>query len=251
MIRHFFQDLQRMQPADYGDVAKWSEDRGLGWTQAQIVTATSILAKLRGQLRPLRFEKYSLDEFTIGPARCVVPTEYRVEVLRSWRRLVRKDLGWRDILIDIWRLACLEQVAEGRHAGLFRVGAMIEYLQECIPFLERLEQTIQDSFLDEDIDEITVNPEVAPDGLSPTGCDMLIGRRLIRICGEKKPDMYMWAETWLSAYLFVACGLCRPITRIQMLHPFYGLLLSHEPVNLARARSLYEHLLGVWDSKQA
>jgi hypothetical protein len=251
MIRHFFQDLQRMQPADYGDVAKWSEDRGLDWTQSQIVTATSILAKLRGQLRPLRFEKYSLDEFTIGPTRCVVPTEYRVEVLRSWRRLVRKDLGWRDILIDIWRLACLEQVAEGRHAGLFRVGAMIDYLQECIPFLERLEQMIQDSLLEEDTDDIIVNPEVTPDGLSPAGCDLLIGRQLIRICGEKKPDMYMWAETWLTSYLFVACGLCRPISRIQILHPFYGLLLSHEPVDLARARRLYEHLLGVWETKQA
>jgi hypothetical protein len=63
--------------------------------------------------------------------------------------------------------------------------------------------------------------------------------------------MYMWAETWLTSYLFVACGLCRPISRIQMLHPFYGLLFTHEPVDLARARSLYEHLLDVWESKQA
>jgi hypothetical protein len=250
MIRHFFQDLQRMQPADYGDVAKWSEDRGLGWTQSQIVNATSILAKLRGQLRPLRFEKYSLDEFTIGPTRCVVPTEYRVEVLRSWRRLVRKDLGWRDILVDIWRLACLEQVAEGRHAGLFRVGAMIDCLQECLPFLERLESTLQTFLEEEETDDITINPEVVPEGLTPTGCDILIGRRLIRICGERKPDMYMWAETWLTAYLFVACGLCRPITRIQMLHPFYGHLWSHEPVNLLRAKALYDHLLSLWESKQ-
>ena len=250
MIRHFFQDLQRMQPADYGDVAKWSEDRGLGWTQAQIVNATSILAKLRGQLRPLRFEQYSLDEFTIGPTRCVVPTEYRVEVLRSWRRLVRKDLGWRDILVDIWRLACLEQVAEGRHAGLFRVGAMIDSLQECVPFLERLESTLQTFLEEEEADDITINPEVVSEGLTPTGCDILIGRRLIRICGERKPDMYAWAETCLTAYLFVACGLCRPIMRIQMLHPFNGVLWSHEPVNLLRAKALYEHLLHVWEEKQ-
>ncbi len=250
MIRHFFQDLQRMQPADYGDIAKWSEDRRLGWGQKEIVEATSILAKLRGQLRPLRFESYSLDEFTIGPTRCVVPTEYRVEVLRSWRRLVRKDLGWREILLDIWRLACLEQVADGRHAGLFRVGAMADSLNECVPFLERLEGVLQTMMDEEETDDITVNPEVVPEGLTPTGCDILIGRRLLRICGERRPDMYMWSESWLTAYLFVACGLCRPIERIQMLHPFHGVLWSHGPVDLLRAKRLYEHLLGVWSSKE-
>ena len=251
MVRHFFTDLKRMQPADFGDVLEWAQGRGVAWTQKEIVTATSILAKIRGQIRPLRFEEYSLDEFTIGPTRCVVPTEYRVEVLRSWRRFVKKDLGWREILVDIWRLACLEQVYDGRTAGLFRVGAMIDSLEGCLPFLERIESALREALEEESEGDIIINPEVAPDGLTPVGCDLLIGRRLIRICGEKRPDMYAWTETWLTAFLFVACGYCKPIQTVQMLHPFTGKIWSHSPVDLVRAKQLYTTLLRIWDKKTA
>jgi hypothetical protein len=251
MVRHFFADTKRMQPADYGDISKWSEDRGLGWSQKEIVNATSILAKLRGQIRPLRFEDYDINEFTIGPTRCVIPTEYRVETLRSWRKFVNKSLGWREMLVDIWRLACLEQVADGRIAGLFRVGAMPDYLETCIPFLECLEGAILTLLQNYDGEDITINPEVLPDGLNPVTCDILIGKHLIRITGETRPDMYMWTEAWLTSHLFVSCGYCLPIERIQMLHPFYGKLWSYGPVELVRAKRLYTRLLELWKKKNA
>lgn len=54
---------------------KWAAKRGLPWGQPELVAATRLIAKLRGQLRPLRFEKICLDDFTIGPTRVVVPTE--------------------------------------------------------------------------------------------------------------------------------------------------------------------------------
>lgn len=250
MIRHFFADTKRMQPADFGDIDEWAQQRGLTWTQKDIVDATSILAKLRGQIRPLRFETYSIDEFKVGPAHCVVPTEYRVDVLRAWRRFVNKEVGWRDCLMETWRLACLEQVAEGRHAGLYRAGGMSENLEYCVPFLERLEQVLRDILGEEEVDEVIMNPEVNPDGVLPVGSDILIGRRLLRISGEKRPDMYMWTESWLSAYLFVACGYCRPIEQIQILHPFHGCLWSYKNPDLMRAKGLYERLIKVWDEKQ-
>lgn len=251
MVRTFFQDLQRMQPADQGDILKWSEDRGLGWSQKEIVTATSILAKLRGQLRPLRFEKQTLDEFTIGPTRCVVPTEYRVEVLRSWRRFVNPELGWREVLLDIWRLACLEQVAEGRIAGLFRAATMKDLLDGCIPFLERLESVLGGVLEQDSVRrDLTINPEIVPDGLNPVSSDFLIGRRLLRITGEKKPDMYLWTETWLTAQLFSASGLCEPIQSIQMLHPFHGRIWSLKPIDLTKAKALQNRLFTLYSQKE-
>lgn len=250
MVRYFFKDLQRMPPADYGDIAKWAEEQGLAWTQTELVNATSILAKIRGQLRPLRFISYSLDEMTIGPTRCVVPTEYRIDVLRSWRRFVSPDVHWKSCLLDTWRLACLEQVAEGRHAGLFRAGAMQDLLETCVPFLESLETALQNMLQEEGRDaDWSINPEVAPEGLHPVSSDCLIGRRLVRISGDTRPDMYMWTETLLTAYLFVACGLCRPITQIQILHPFHGILWTHSPVDLHKAKQLYEVLLTNWNQK--
>jgi hypothetical protein len=160
MVKHFFADTKRMPPAEFGDVQEWAEKYGLPWSQKEIVNVTSILAQLRGQLRPLRFEEYSLEEFTIGPVNCVVPSEYRTDVLRSWRKFVNNSLNWREILLDIWRLACLEQVAEGRTAGLYRAAAMVDHIQDCIPFLERLETIVREMLEDDDTvsSEITVNP---------------------------------------------------------------------------------------------
>jgi hypothetical protein len=48
-----------------------------------LIRATSIVAKIRGQLRPLRFDKYNLREFRMGPSRYVVPTERRADALRE------------------------------------------------------------------------------------------------------------------------------------------------------------------------
>ena len=98
-------------------------------------------------------------------------------------------------------------------------------------------------------DDILINPEVVPEGLNPVGSDLLIGRRLLRISGEKRPDMYAWTESWLSAYLFTACGYCKPITQIQMVHPFHGCVWSFQKIDLLKAKALYEHLLSVWASK--
>jgi hypothetical protein len=243
MVRHFFTDLKRMLPADYGDVLEWAKERGLDWSQKDLIQATSILAKLRGQIRPLRFEDYTLDEFTIGPIQTVVPTEYRVDVLRSWRRFVNPEIGWRDCLLDIWRLACLDQVAEGRVAGLFRVGAMPDYLNDCVPFLERLETTLQDLVKHDIVRDISINPEVLPEGMTPVGADLVLDSTLVLLCGEQKPDMYAWTEAWLKAYLFVACGFCVPIQKIQMFHPYTGRIWSMSSIDLVRAKALYERLV--------
>lgn len=249
MAHHFFTDLRHITPVEYGDIEEWANKRCLNWSQTQIVAATTLLAKLRGQIRPLRFEKYTLDEFTIAPVHCVVPAEYRIDVLRSWRKFVNKTVHWKDILQDIWRIACLEQVAEGRSAGLFRCGALNDKLSECIPFLEKLEGVLQTILVEEDQEEIIINPEVVASGLNPVSSDILIGKTLLRISGEKRPDMYSWTETWLTAYLFVSCGVCKPIEKIQMLHPFNGVLWSYNTIDYNKAKESYQFIHSTWSGK--
>jgi hypothetical protein len=248
MVRHYFADTKRMDPVAYGDIAEWSETRGLGWSQKEIVEATTLIAKLRGQMRCLRFETYSLDEFKIGPTNCVVPTEYRLDCLRSWRRFIRKDLSWRDCLLDIWRLACLDQVADGRHAGLYRASTMVDLLDTCIPYLEVLERVLISAF---DVTcDLTMNPEFHLEEISPVSMDFLCGSTIIRMCGEKKPDYYMWVESWLMAYTCFACTN-ENIKRIQIMHPFHGLLWEFNSIDLVKAKILYEVLLKLWSVKQS
>jgi hypothetical protein len=250
-VKHFFADTTRMEPADYGDVEVWSKQRGLPWTQKEIISATTLLAKLRGQLRPLRFESINLDDFTIRPCHSVIPSEYRTDVLRSWYRFVSPTVKWRDCLLDIWRLACLEQVAEGRTACLFRVGTMTDKFEECIPFLESLEDMLKVLLQEQtEILEPCFNPEICSEGLRPTSCDLLVGNSLIRISGERRPDMYMWVETLLMAYLFSSSSLSNPIERVEIVHPFYGLLWTYSFPDFLNAKELYETLLDIWKRKQ-
>lgn len=247
-LKHFFADTYRFDPAGYGDVETWALERGLPWGQKEIVAATALLAKLRGQLRPLRFEKISLDEFTVRPSNVVIPAEYRADCLRSWRRFTNPAVPWRDCLVDIWRLACLEQVSEGRNACLFRVPVMSDHLNECLPFLESLEGLLKG--LVQDDSDLCLNPEVATDDVRPTGADMLIGSTLVRICGERRPDMYMWVESCLMAYLFMSCGLCGPIGAIQIVHPFHGQSWTFYGFDIVKTKRLYERLLAQWKAKQ-
>jgi hypothetical protein len=247
MIKHFFSNTERMQPADYGDIHEWSEKRGLGWGQKEIVEATALLAKLRGQLRCLRFEKYNLEEFKVGPTNCVVPTEYRLDAYRSWKRFVNPELSWKDCLLDIWRLGCLDQVADGRHAGLFRAGAMKDYLESCIPFLECLECALISAYGVEE--DLVLNPELQTDAITGVQLDFICGTKLVRICGEKRPDYYMWVESWLMAYLCLAV-MNQPITQIEILHPFHGVLWKYEIREMNAAKRLYETLLKIWEAKQ-
>lgn len=117
-------------PIDYGMIEEWAVQKELPWGPRELIRATSIVAKIRGQLRPLRFDSYKLREFRIAPARYVVPTEWRADVLRSWRKIVNPMVNWRDCLVDIWKIGALSLVAEGRNAALYRSTSMFANLED-------------------------------------------------------------------------------------------------------------------------
>ena len=122
---------QKAPPSvDYGTMNQWAQDNKLPWGPKELIRATSIVAKIRGQLRPLRFDAYSLDEFRLAPSRYVVPTEWRGDVLRSWRRVSKMDLSWKECLLDIWKLGAMSLVSEGRNSALYRTQSMAEKLSE-------------------------------------------------------------------------------------------------------------------------
>jgi hypothetical protein len=124
---------------------------------------------------------------------------------------------------------------------------MKDLLLTCVPYLECLERSLVSAF---DITcELTLNPEIHLDEITPISMDFLCGSKLIRLCGEKKPDYYTWVESWLMAYLSFAC-MNQTITTIQILHPFHGILWEYSGLNLVKAKALYETLLKFWEIKQ-
>jgi hypothetical protein len=123
---------------------------------------------------------------------------------------------------------------------------MTDNLNTCIPYLESLERSLISAF---DVTcELTFNPELHLEGIMPISMDFLCGSSIIRMCGEKKPDYYTWVESWLMAYLCFAC-MNQTVERIQIIHPFHGILWEFTKINLVKAKNLYEMLLKVWKSK--
>ena len=127
---------------DYKMLESWSKKNNISWTPKDIVNATSIMGKIRGQLRPLRFHDYDITEFNIGTSRFVVPIQWRGEILESWRKVVNNKLSWKDCLVDIWKIGALALVAEGRNVAMYRASRIKQYLEdnEFIKFLECVEE---------------------------------------------------------------------------------------------------------------
>jgi hypothetical protein len=246
MVRHFFTDTQVIPEVQYNQIVNLAKENGLEWSQVEAIEATKLLSKIRSQLNCLRSESYNLDDFTLSTSRRSVPTEYRLDCFRSWKRCVDKSLTWRECLLDIWRIGCLDQASYGRNAGLFRACTMKDNLEASIPFLEILERSLLSNF---DINsELVLNPEFYTDDIVPVTSDFISGKTLVRICGEKKPDYSMWIEAWITAYLCFAT-INQTVERIQLIHPFYGLLWDFNKIDLVKAKGLYEILLKIWKSK--
>ncbi len=246
MVREFFADSARIPPCGYPEIAGWVHAKGIPWGQQECITATSILAKIRGQLRPLRFDTYSLDEFTICPTRVVVPTESRSAVLRSWRKYTDKTVGWKDCLLDCWRLAALYQVAEGRNAVLLRVQEVGAQLQDCIPYLERMESVLP--FWLAGKQNLLLNPECIYEDLSPIHCDCILDSTLCISTGDARPDLSTWTEALLKAYCFIQSGTA--VESIQLMNPFRGSVYTLSPIPLAKIHTLYKRILSFWKKKQ-
>ena len=114
-------------PIEYRVIEQWTKTYNIPWNSKDIVCATNIMGKLRGQLRPLRFYDYNIHEFIIGPSRFVVPIQWRGEVLDSWRKLVGPT-PWNECLVDIWRIGAVSLVAEGRNVAMYRAANLKTHL---------------------------------------------------------------------------------------------------------------------------
>jgi hypothetical protein len=245
MAKEFFADTAIMPPAGYAEVEAWARARGLAWETKDYISATTILAKIRGQLRPLRFDKYNLDEFTICQARVVVPTEYRSAVLRSWRRFIDKSLPWNECILDIWRLSALYLVAEGRNAALYKVQEMEANLGTIKPFLQTTEAFL--NIYASSKNECILNPECFMEGLNPIQTDCILENTLVVLTNENKPDLAVWVESLLKAYCFISSGT--NVDSIHLVNPYRGTVSSLQTLPIGILHKLYQHIFSIYLKK--
>jgi hypothetical protein len=132
LVHKFLKHSPNMPAVEYHQIDSYvkSKLRHLNWTIPQMTQASMIIAKIRGQLRPLRHHGFDLNEFSFGLVRNSVPTELRPEVLASWHNIIDKTKKTHEILGDIWRIASIKSVIEGRNIPLYQYNTILPYLLE-------------------------------------------------------------------------------------------------------------------------
>ena len=130
LIHKFLKHTLQMPAIEYHQLDEYvkSKLRHLDWTVQDLSQALMIIAKIRGQLRPLRHHGFDLNEFKFGLVRNSVPTELRPEVLGSWHKIIDKNLKTHDILGDIWRIASIKSVIDGRNIPLYQYSTILPQL---------------------------------------------------------------------------------------------------------------------------
>lgn len=213
-------------PIDYATISEWATKQNLYWGPQEILKATSLVAKIRAQLRPLRFEEYNFQEFVIAPARFVVPTELRGEILRCWKRISNLSLANCDLLEEIWKLSALHQVAEGRNAPLYRVAQMKEHFEdiEFLEFLSLLETTMFDWASSSQSSDVGL--EVIVEGTQPETIDIVSNGVFWRIAGAEK-ERY---NSMKLLQLGIAAGYAQiegsQVHSIGMIYPLEGRFIT-------------------------
>jgi hypothetical protein len=130
LVHKFLKHTPQMPAVEYHQLDEYIKLklRHLVWTQQDLSHAVMIIAKIRGQLRPLRHHGFDLNEFKFGIVRNSVPTELRPDVLGSWHKIMDKTNKTHEILGDIWRIASIKSVIEGRNIPLYQYATILPKL---------------------------------------------------------------------------------------------------------------------------
>ena len=132
LAHKYLKHTLKMPAIEYHELDKYVKTklRHLDWTIQDMTHALMILSKIRGQLRPLRHHGFDLNEFNFGLVRNSVPTELRPDVLGSWHNILDSKKKTRDILGDIWRIASIKSVIQGRNIPLYQYHKVFPYLSK-------------------------------------------------------------------------------------------------------------------------
>ena len=132
LVHTFLKHTQQMPALEYDVLDKYvkSKLRHLTWSSQELSRALVIIAKIRGQLRPMRHAGFDLNEFSFGVVQHSVPTELRPEVLESWHKVLNPAHKTHAILGDIWRIASISSISKGRNIPLYKYRTIHSHLLE-------------------------------------------------------------------------------------------------------------------------
>ena len=144
LIHRFMKHTPTMPSLEYMPLYHYVTEKlpHLTWTAEDMTHALVIIAKVRGQLRPLRHMGFDLNEFSFGIVMRSVPTELRPDVLASWHRVLNPTFKTHELLVDLWRIATIKSVMEGRNIPLYQTPTIAPLLQRDLTMVMAMERSI-------------------------------------------------------------------------------------------------------------
>lgn len=215
------ENLKTPPPIEYATIQTWAEQHGLEWTSQDILAATIFVAKIRAQLRPIRYENYDLHEFTVNTARFVVPSEWRAIVYRSWKKLCDMSIPNEELLEDIWRIGTLSQVAMGRNAPLYRVSEMKNHFHdpEFVEYLQVMEKYMS-MWINHWDAQTEVGFEIQYEGYRPETIDFFAQETFWQISSDEKEMSQSFLVLALAAGIALEMGF--QVRYVGLFNPLEG-----------------------------
>ena len=215
----------------------------LTWTAQDTSHALIIVAKIRGQLRPLRHMGFDLNEFTFGCVRNSVPTELRPDVLQSWHRIMDSSKPTHELTADLWRLAAIPSIMEGRNLPLYQVVSVASPLAKDQEIVQSIEKSIPLWIVTQDHPSFNVMFEV--EGIRPITFDILTERCTYQVFFDSTyvPTQEDKILLLLKQYAYEEC-YDRSLESVGFLNGATGLALHFEVTSTIREQlsHMWRHL---------
>jgi len=217
----------------------------LTWSMQDLSHASIILAKIRGQLRPMRYIGFDLNEFSFGCVRNSVPTEMRPDVLTSWHRVIDATKKTHEILPDLWRVAAISSVLEGRNLPLYQLISIHSFLgqEEQQVMIREMEQTIPMWVVTKENPCFHVMFEA--EGIRPITFDVMTDKCAYQVCFDPQyvPTQEDKILLLLKQYAYEEC-FDRSMEYIGFLNAATGLAIQYEVTSTIREQlsHMWKHL---------
>ena len=251
LVHKFMKHTPEMRPLEYSTLATYVTAKlpHLTWDMQEMSHALVIISKIRGQLRPLRHHGFDLDEFTFGVVRNSVPTELRPEVLASWHQLLDPTKKTHDILGDLWRIAAITSIIEGRNIPLYKYNTVAPYLI-ATPSLQYIEQHAFASIMETALPPWSIAQEnpvfhcrIEAEGIRPISFDIITDKTAYAIIFHDTPTNDDKILLLLKQYAYEDLYDKR-LESIGFVNVSTGLILHYEvtPTIRGQLNHMWQHL---------
>lgn len=247
LVYAFLSHTPQMPAVEYYELEQYVKTKlkHLSWTTQDMCQASVILGKIRGQLRPLRHAGFDLNEFSFGLVRNSVPTELRPEVLASWHNVIDKKKPTHDILGDLWRIASIRSVMQGRNIPLYQYQKILPYLfqEEQQQLVYAIEKAVPLWMVSQE--SATLNVICEAEGIRPIHFDIMTERCAYDIFFDPVyvPTMEDKILLLLKQYAYEEI-YDRSLESIGFLNMATGMMMEYEVTSTIRAQlsHMWQHL---------